>query len=43
MRLLVWHDEVQQCPQLLEGVLQWCAGDEHPVVRLEIHQRAVQQ
>ena len=41
--LCVWqvpdrHDEVQQRPEFSQRVLQRCAGDEHAVVGVEVHQ-----
>ena len=37
------HDEVEQRPQLFEGVLQRSAGDEQAVVGPELQQSAVEQ
>lgn len=37
------HEEVEQRPELLEGVLQRSACDEHAAFSLELHEHAVQQ
>lgn len=41
--LLLWHDEAQQGPQLLQGVLQWGARNQEPVVGFEIHHGLVEE
>lgn len=41
--LLLWHDEMKQGPELFEWILKWGAGDQQPVVGLEVYQRFVQQ
>lgn len=43
LHLLVRHEEMQQRPELFEGILQRGAGNEQPVVRPELHQRFVEQ
>lgn len=35
--ILLWHDEVEERPQLFEGILQRCSCDEEPVVGLELN------
>ncbi|TNN43935.1 hypothetical protein EYF80_045872 [Liparis tanakae] len=41
--VLVGHEEVQQRPELFEGVLQRSPGNEEPVVGPELHQCFVEQ
>lgn len=41
--LLLGHDEVQQGPELLEGVLQRRPCDEEPVVGAEVDHRLVEE
>ena len=35
----VWHEKMQQRPQLHHGILQWRAGQQQPPLRVEMQQR----
>lgn len=41
--LLLRHNEVQQGPELLQGVLQWRSCDQKPVIGLEVHHGLVEE
>lgn len=34
---------MQKGPELLEGVLQWCAGDEKTMIRPELHEGTIEK